>query len=200
MKLLLTIVLNAVIVILIGILILVGVMVFRAYSQDEADITQFIEPAYLLSLLNFNNEETFKKYESITYTFDYPASWKPIPRNSQQNTNIEMTDLRIPVIFSLPRLGSTTLIGYFRDPIAKLRPADIVEEQQVIIAGRQGYKWIYKKDSTYYVYYYAVPLSSELIATRQASTFVIMVEAVRRDKDLEEILDKVANSVTFAEK
>ncbi len=173
-------------------------MVFKAYSEDEADISQFINPAYLLSFVNFYTEDKWVTFDSLTYSFDHPKNWKPMAQSSQQNT-IEIVDLRIPAIFSLPRLGGTTMVGYFRDPITKIRPSNILKEGQIVFANRQGYKWIYKQNSNYYMYIYAIPLSTNQTSLRQASTFVIMVEAVRQDDDLEKLLDRLAESVTFKE-
>jgi predicted amino acid-binding ACT domain protein len=49
------------------------------------------------------------------------------------------------------------------------------------------------------MYVYAIPLSTNQTALRQASTFVIMVEAVRQDEDLEKLLDRLAQSIKFKE-
>lgn len=199
MRLLLTIILNVVIVVLILVFIYVGFMVFQAYSDDKANISDFVNPAYVLSFINLNRTDEWKVYDSLTYSFEYPASWKPVRKQNAQAGSIELVDLKIPVIFSLPRLGSTTTIGYYRDPISKLRPSSIIEEIELTFAGRQGNRWIYKIDSTNVMYEYAVPLNTELAGTVQATTLVIKVESVRQDKDLEELLDKLAQSVKFKE-
>lgn len=198
MKKVLTIILNIIIVLLIIVFIYVGFMVFKAYSEDNADISQFINPAYFLSLVNFYQEDKWVTYESLTYSFEHPANWKPAAQSSQQNS-IEIVDLKIPAIFSLPRLGGTTMLGYFRDPVTKIRPANILKEGSIVFANRQGYKWIYKQENNYYMYIYAIPLSTNQTSLRQASTFVIMVEAVRQDEDLEKLLDRMAQSITFKE-
>jgi len=199
MRLLLTIILNVVIVVLLLVFIYVGFMVFRAYSSDNAHISDFVDPSYVLSFINLNRTEEWKVYDSLTYTFEYPASWKPIRKQNAQQGSIELVDLKIPVIFSLPRLGSNTTIGYSRDTVSKLRPPSIIEEKEVNFAGRQGFRWIHKTNDTYVVYQYAVPLNPELAGEVQATSLVIIVESIRQDKELEAILDKLAQSITFKE-
>lgn len=191
-RFILNILLNFFILVLVGVFLYVGILLYGAYTNDKESVSQIIDPRNFIKRFT-EREEVWKVYESKTFSFEHPDDWRPREASLEGNGG-ELIDLRIPDIFSIVKVGRKSLIGYSKLPVDEMRPKDLKEESEFIIMERKGYKWVYKREKLF-VYEYAISLNTDTAVFGQRLSFYISVESVKEDKELETKLDRLASSV-----
>ncbi len=130
-------------------------------------------------------KEEWKTYNGEYVTFSYPSTWTPMRRTLSSGSILEEVNLGIP--------GVTTnqTLGFSKGAEGHSRPDDAVSEENIMIDGSGGYKWI-RKGNGYVSYDYTTPYSKV-----GEDTFAIRVMVDKEDKALERDLDQVMQSVFF---
>lgn len=130
---------------------------------------------------SFNNLVTF---EGKYLTFQYPPYWSP--------QSISLTEGSYELVFlGIPEAMDQT-VGFFPVEFSSMNPRDTISEQEIIIGGRKGKKWIRLVQNAISYDYFTT-------GHNQQGSFGLHVTLASEDEEVEQLLDAVVGTIQFRE-
>ncbi len=126
----------------------------------------------------------WKTFTGSYVTFRYPDTWSPQRETPFGGQILEAIKLGIPGV------ESDQSLSFSQVNVEDARPDDIISESQLVIGGKDGYKWI-RKGENYVSYDYITT------GYNNNGSFSVHVTVPKEDKNLERQLDTLVQSITF---
>ncbi len=174
-------------------LLVIGVVGYFGYSVsrnpvlNETVVNESSDESSQVAGDSYQVPADWEQYDGQTINFYHPAEWKPEEREPFNGSVIE------DVVLNIPEATDNSLY-YSEVPYDMLKPDDIASEDMLDINDRKWIKWVREgEDYVSYDYY------TNEVPNKDVRSFAVHVTIKEEDKDLEEDLVKLINTIEFVE-